>query len=522
MNFGSLSARVAIVGLDGLSWNYLSKMFEGGVMPYTKSLIQHCYKFTLEAFPPTTLPSWTSIMTGVNPGKHGILAFDYIEEKTLEQRLFSALHLEHPRIHEMLAMLGIPSVVINPIPGYPLIPVKSCKILCQTVLIPWTQYFPEDMRRFAERLTPLFRRVLNADRIRGARCWLSVERYVDLIEEYVEVVEELATTTKWQLYWICLQVPDLILHRCGFEVLDKLLPEEKRIMSIADRIIRTLDELSDALVIVSDHGFSRYSTIIRINDILVRSHYARIYREGEGKALKESWDLRRGPRRVSASRIRIPMCILRVLMHPSLRSIRRSLRKVYTRLTGKVPLVEYQVDLASSEAFFPSHWSLGVYVRNPLLVDDIIRILKGVEGIKWVLPREKVYWGPYVCRAPHVVFCPDYDRGYLQADNKVLGVTHMRGIYKDHHPQGVLAVKAPELELRDEIKVPNYVVSPLVMLMLGVPLPSSTDAIGILTKIAPEVIKKAKFIDYIPRWKLMKRVALFRTTGRFRMHVRKS
>jgi len=45
---------VAVLGLDGMPWSYLKKLFNYGAMPYTKHLVQKSFNAVLEAYPPST------------------------------------------------------------------------------------------------------------------------------------------------------------------------------------------------------------------------------------------------------------------------------------------------------------------------------------------------------------------------------------------------------------------------------------------------------------------------------------
>src|SRR5918997_145090 len=68
--------RVLLLGLDGMTYNVLDPAFEAGHMPRLKSLLDRGAQGVLTStVPPYTPPGWTSIFTGVNPGKHGIFGF---------------------------------------------------------------------------------------------------------------------------------------------------------------------------------------------------------------------------------------------------------------------------------------------------------------------------------------------------------------------------------------------------------------------------------------------------------------
>jgi predicted AlkP superfamily phosphohydrolase/phosphomutase len=68
--------RVLLLGLDGATYSVLDPAFEAGHMPNLRALLERSASGVLSStVPPYTPPGWTSIFTGVNPGKHGIFGF---------------------------------------------------------------------------------------------------------------------------------------------------------------------------------------------------------------------------------------------------------------------------------------------------------------------------------------------------------------------------------------------------------------------------------------------------------------
>jgi predicted AlkP superfamily phosphohydrolase/phosphomutase len=68
--------KVLLLGIDGATFNILDPAFEAGHMPNLKKLLDRGASGVLmSTVPPYTPPGWTSIFTGVNPGKHGIFGF---------------------------------------------------------------------------------------------------------------------------------------------------------------------------------------------------------------------------------------------------------------------------------------------------------------------------------------------------------------------------------------------------------------------------------------------------------------
>jgi len=201
-----LKKKAAVIGLDGLSWNYLDKLINNGVMPYTKALLNKAFKTELECIPPVTPPSWTSIMTGVNPGKHGIFGFFTYDKSTWKQVLTSAHHVGYPRIHEMLSMNGAKSIIFNPMPDYPIIPARN------TIQISNLFFTPKPVSYPPEAYKKVFGEENPKEAKKDATCNY-LNSYIHVIELYEEAVDK-AINEDHTLLWINLNIPDSLFHRC--------------------------------------------------------------------------------------------------------------------------------------------------------------------------------------------------------------------------------------------------------------------------------------------------------------------
>ena len=458
--------KVSIIGLDALSWEFLNKLMDKGCIPEIKNIVNKGFKYSLKCFPPSTPPSWSSILTGVNPGKHGIFAFDYVDSKTLEQKLYTAMDLQHPRIFEILSMMNMKSVVINPIPGYPIIPVRNSIIISHTILLSRPQYFPKTVKKYADILAEVASEKLTLT------CYDTLEYYLEYVLAIKDIVEKLLFEKSWNLFLIILPVPDIILHKCEYNFLRETLSLETKLFNKIDKLAKILSQISDITVLVSDHGFTYYNRLIRINDILAKEGIVTTVNKHCAKgALKEY-------------------------------------KEVKAEFSGKhVDVNETFVDKFRSKAFYISKWNLGVYVKSLEETFRILKILNNVEGLSWAKPRESVFWGPYVNKAPHIVIRPEFEKGYLQGDNKVKGVVYEDGVFKDHSPNGVLIIKTDNVKLQENLKIPNYIVAPLILSLMNIPLSKHSDGVNILYKLFAEEEPKIVFKNYSAKWKILKRIA---------------
>ena len=218
---------VAVLGLHGAPAGFLHMLASHRLLSTSGSILESMNEAILYSIPPATWVSWTTIMTGVPPGVHGITGFFHVDRMTGESRLLTALDLEHPRIHEILSINNVESIIVNPVPETPIIPVRKARI------ISWFLYTRE----------PICHPEGWCKKWLGGKVKkpLKACQTQPLEEEYnaiADLVED--TSGEATLYWVTLRAPDEIYHKCpeALENPEILTP----IASAIDRIIHSLSK----------------------------------------------------------------------------------------------------------------------------------------------------------------------------------------------------------------------------------------------------------------------------------------
>jgi len=69
-------APLLVIGLDGASLDLVRPWADEGRLPVLAALMKRgAWGRLRSTVPPATFPAWTSLVTGVNPGRHGIFDF---------------------------------------------------------------------------------------------------------------------------------------------------------------------------------------------------------------------------------------------------------------------------------------------------------------------------------------------------------------------------------------------------------------------------------------------------------------
>lgn len=484
-----MSKRVAVIGLDGIPWHILNKLLEYNAMPNLRKIIKNSLRGVLKStVPPWTPPAWTSITTGVNPGKHGVFGFVKLT-KNYNTRIINSLDVHYPRIHEMVALAGLKSVCINLPLTYPIAKINGVTVISDW-MSPNLTFYPRSIESYVKDYHPYtishlhkapnyFYRLLN-------ECYLRVKAVNSIMEEL-----------NWNLFLVVYSEPDNVMH----EDYRGTINGNRIILRIFRKIDETIGRairLSDIVFIVSDHGFSEFSRLISINTLLYKLGIAvKTWK----KSIKE---FIHHPKKGESgiSHIRVPTKLYRILSLKPMKVLIKRFFKLLSKgkeLRAQLP----SVDIKYSTAFYLSHFN-GVWVKDQKLLNPLIYAIKSIKGIKDVWRREELFHGPYVNLAPHIMFSPDYNNGYQLYSSNIYPDIIIENTVYDHHPDGIFVVYGHEVSPGWIGSVRCEDIVPTILNYLRLPVPIDTD--GKIIKEVSILPKKLRYYNYLGHWLLIRQL----------------
>lgn len=487
--------RIAVIGLDGMHWTIIDDFFKHGVMPHLKRLAKNSVRGVLKStVPPTTPPAWTSIVTGVNPGKHGI--FDFVKlTSDFDTRIVTSNDVRYPRIHEMVAFKELKSVCINLPLTFPILRIKN-SVVVSDWLGPKVYFYPKNIEKYMKNYRPYS--ILGSD--------FALDSLYEETTGRVEAVNDLMEKFGWNLFFVVFMEPDHIFHR-RYRLLLEKREETYNIFNEIDKTIDTASGIADLVIVVSDHGFSKYTHSVSVNSYLDKlGLVAKTYR----KATKGIGDLHMHEieeKVTGIKRVRTPLPLYKVLSFKPVKTIIQGIYKLFTgkNLRSELPYV----DPIESKAFSPTVPSFGINVKEKSLVDLIINKLKGLEGIEHVWKREEIYQGPYVDLAPDIIFLPDFNRGFKIGSTAVSPYVFSKYESHYHHPDGIVLFGKNGMTPKWIENIETVDIVPTILNYLGLPLPPDTDG-----KPVPGIVPTPSYLkhyDYLKHWMLIKQVQILKT-----------
>ena len=274
-----MTQRVLIVGWDGGTWRVFRPLAEKGVMPRLKALMDRgSFGVMTSTIPPLTPPAWTTLMTGVNPGTHGIFGFmeDTLPAESRRDVLesaapVSAMSLKHRTLVDILGDAGRKSMVVNVPMSYPPRPLNGIMITGMLTPSDAVEYtYPPEL---TNELTDYAIDVVHSHTIRergeleqGIADVPLVRICTDVTRRRAENIVRIGKTHAWDFAIVVFTGTDRVSHRLWTEIVELVGKDapttemEQLLLTFYRELDRALGRLVDAfpdatVMIMSDHGF---------------------------------------------------------------------------------------------------------------------------------------------------------------------------------------------------------------------------------------------------------------------------
>jgi predicted AlkP superfamily phosphohydrolase/phosphomutase len=498
--------KVLVIGLDGVTFDLLGPWIEAGELPNLQRLIRQGASGKLRTtLPPISSSSWSSFLTGVNPGKHGLVDFVYPGADSYKVTMINATSRRTRSVWNWLndagykvGLLGIPTT-------YPTEPVDGFMISGFLAPGPDSEWaYPPELKQELRAELGEFR--LSPDeRYRSTR-WLDrfLEDLTASVENRTQAALYLMREKPWDLFAVVYWDTDMVQHET-WRLLDPNHPrhdaeeaaaQRERILAFHRKVDtdvgRLLSEVdSDTLVVVmSDHGFGPVHSFFLTNNWLASMGLLQ-FKKSPGTAFK------RALFRLGFT----PLRMFRIVKALGLGKLRRQVRfQQKAGLLNRVFLSFDDVDWSRTQAF--SIGSFGqVYVNLAgVRPEGIVQPGQEYEELKErirrealtlrdprtgeplverVYRREEIYSGPYIDRTPDLIVQPQgwQYMAFGHADfgsNKL--VEPIIGLSGHHRPDGVLILAGGGVKPDTQVEGASILdLTPTILHVLGIEVPEDLD-----------------------------------------------
>ncbi len=247
--------KTLLVGWDAACWEYLRPLLQAGRLPALQKLIDTGISGTLQStMPPWTPTAWASIVTGKNPGKHGIFDMLWKRPGTYEFSPVNASLRRGTPFWTRLNQQGIRTGLVNVPFTYPPAPLDGFMVCGFGTPASISQIaYPQEAQQRVHSRFPDFKPEVEAEVLRTAPPQEIFRVEQKQQQQFVEIALDLAGRYPVDVLVINLMFPDHANHK---------MPEMEQVYAAYERTDADLARLietyqPDNVMLISDHGSSR-------------------------------------------------------------------------------------------------------------------------------------------------------------------------------------------------------------------------------------------------------------------------
>ena len=514
-----MATRAVVIGLDGVAWHLLEPLIEQGVMPRLGALRDKGSAGTLKSTIPTyTPPAWTSAITGVNPGRHGIFGFYEGNAQSERKDLMHSGKIKSPTIWEMVnAQSGRAGIYNLPL-SYPPRPLDGWMVSGMMTpgygerlqgIATWRDPGGDDRSQELERLitqwAPGYVVDVSANWEQDWRDAALCNRMLASLQQRYQVLEGLIEVDPPEVVFCVLEAPDRLQH-VYYRYMDpaeqmyrspeaeRLRPAIARCFEAMDRIVGLLADYAGTdggVIVCSDHGFTAWEVSVHTNALLERWGYLKLKQRARAMQTRAARGL------VPVAKRFLPAKVAREAKGRTFSAIDWTRTKAFA---SPIPQQGVFVNLRERERF-------GVVAGEDLaaIKDEIagrFESLAGPDG-KPVTDRvwrsEEVFHGDALDGAPDVL--PVLKGHRYELDDEIFhrqpftDHRHLpRGV---HHADGVVVLAGPGIDASATIEASIMDVTPTLLYLAGLKVPDDLDG-SVVTQAFHRDYLRARPVETMP------------------------
>lgn len=259
-----MQPKVLVIGWDGATFDLLKPWVEAGELPNLERLMEEGVHGRLRSVPNMNSgPAWTTVATGLNPGKHGVYGLVGFTEGSYRLRPLNAADRHGRTIWQRLSQAGKRMVIMNLPITYPAEPVNGVLLAggdAPSTSSPQFSY-PEGLIEEIESQVPEYILAARLDGlIRAGKKQEALDRVHQMIEGRTRAAQYLMDREDWDLFFVLFTASDSVQHFFWED-----MTGNGRHRDAILGVYRHLDEVLGSLrsqageetttVLLSDHGF---------------------------------------------------------------------------------------------------------------------------------------------------------------------------------------------------------------------------------------------------------------------------
>ncbi len=375
--------KVVVLGIDGVPYSLLTRFIERGMMPNLAALAgKGTLRDMTASIPEVSSTSWSTFMTGVNPGRHGIYGFTELRKGSYKWKFPNSDDIRSSTLWDIAGKNNRKSIVLNIPSTYPAKELKGIltagfvALDLKKATYPGSAY--EYLKSIGYKMDVDTRKAQESSEALAAEIDSAFEIRKKALLHFID-------TSDWNLFIGVITETDRLHHYLWNALHDEGHPQHGFFLDFYKRLDGFIGEMYERagddipFIILSDHGFTTIKKEVYLNTWLKEKGYLK-FRKDNPASLEDM---------LGESRV--------FVLDPS---------RFYIHTKARYP--DGSVDAGEYDG-----------LRQKLKEDLLSLEVEGEKVIKSVMFREELYEGDLFDDAPDLVALPyeGYDlKGSINKD----------------------------------------------------------------------------------------------------------
>lgn len=269
--------KVVVLGLDGVPFSLLKKFAEEGVMPNVRTLLDEGTLCDMSvSMPEVSSTSWSTFMTGVNPGRHGIYGFMELQKNSYGWKFPNFNDLKSKTLWDIAGDSGKKSIVLNIPSTYPAQPLNGMLVAGFVALDLKKASYPDRLYQYLLGIS------YKLDVDAGKAVHAIHEFTQDILHTFkkrVEAINYLYENEDWDLFIAVVTETDRLHHYLWAALEDVTHPQHEFFIDFYRELDNFIGDFRKKIgpgvpfIMLSDHGFAAIKKEVYLNRFLVEKGY---------------------------------------------------------------------------------------------------------------------------------------------------------------------------------------------------------------------------------------------------------
>jgi predicted AlkP superfamily phosphohydrolase/phosphomutase len=286
-DFTKNQKRVLVIGMDAVTLDLLIPWVKEEKLPHIAKLMANGgFSKLASTMQPISAPAWTSFMTGMQQGKHGLYDFVRRKSDSYEIEVTNASMISAPTLFDLVSEAGKRVIAINVPYTYPPKPVNGVVISGPFTAVSDDRIvYPPEKAESILNLVENYRILPDYDATKPK----PLSAYGEALLQAVEMRRQIALhliKEDWDLFTVVFMATDPVQHyfwHCMSENVkhddcphDMILRVYQRVDSAIGDLLAEIDEYT-VVMLLSDHGAGPLDTMVNLNRWLADHDWLQFY-----------------------------------------------------------------------------------------------------------------------------------------------------------------------------------------------------------------------------------------------------